>query len=388
MFKNPKKFTRTAVRQDKRVCVTIGNCFNAIEASMDKSEVVTVRLKWINEILQSGTLNAIHVTEFFHRLAMTNFFWWEPEQTFHAEQMLASGISILLAHLKKQSERNFSVPQNYSNPHYTLRELCEILNALSKLPIKWKEASNMTIFNVLLKCVSKALKSSADMGLTLDLLMLAGALSKLPFSLKHHEELIEFLLSAIEVHNIDLLQQDRVALSQAWQYLAVLQTRHQKLGAQLLTIFEQLELQLAQDKEIYTQLSQSQLEATQKIKTLCSEEALEDLKIEYSLGSYSMDIAFPKHKLNIEIDGKHHYLSGNELRFSDQVRDFVLNKIKGFYVLRIQYVEWCELLTEKQRITYLRDKLKSTSYESILKTKIPCEDISDSLVEKQPSPAP
>ncbi len=50
------------------------------------------------------------------------------------------------------------------------------------------------------------------------------------------------------------------------------------------------------------------------------------------IGPYEMDICFPGSKLDIEIDGRHHYEPDwNE---KDKIRDYLLKSI-GWYVIRI-----------------------------------------------------
>ena len=360
--------------QSKKIHSAIDDCFDTIMIAIDNPSVIHISLQWVNEILhtQEASLNAIIIAVLFNRLATADFLWWEGEPTFHneARELLAFSLSILAIYLKKQTQHCSFVLQDYSKPHFTLRELCEILETLPKLPIKWQESSNKLLLNMILNKILNALKQNEQQDRDIvmrNLPCVASALARLKFRPVEHEELIKYLLFNIEASAIYLFQQSRETQSQIWQYLAVLQARGQALSEQHGAIFEQLKLQLEQTKEMSVpQLTQLQQGVTEQLRRLCTPEALEDLKIEYLLGCYSMDIAFPKHKLNFEIDGKHHYLEGNILRFSDQIRDFILNKLEGFCVIRIPYYEWSTLLTEESRAIYLRDKLEKNYCSSIL----------------------
>ncbi len=81
--------------------------------------------------------------------------------------------------------------------------------------------------------------------------------------------------------------------------------------------------------------SEIQLFFYKEIKELLSSKYKNSIELEYQEYSYSLDIAFPKFKINIEIDGVHHERL-NQLRPNDKIRDYVLTKNLGWKVFRIK----------------------------------------------------
>lgn len=54
----------------------------------------------------------------------------------------------------------------------------------------------------------------------------------------------------------------------------------------------------------------------------------------FPVGPYFVDIAFPKHKVGLEIDG-HKYHSTDEARAKDQLRQEYLTEVKGWKIERV-----------------------------------------------------
>ena len=373
MHRNTIKFITAAETQyqGKGTCVTLIRCFDEIEAAIDNPRVVCSRLSWINSLLHTNerAINAINLATLFNRLAKTNELWYETEQPFHnqAMEILRFGLHLTVTHLTKKQTKHCSLTrQNYRSPHFTLRELCTVLKALPKLPIKWQtESTNMLIKVMLNKMMSALQESDQDTFIISNLPEISIILSKLKFNPQEHKGLVQFLLAKIEHFEPQFMQQPQKVQAKIWQCLAALQVRGISISEKICIIFQQLEQQIAQPIDVTTEVSKTQQIVTTQIRRLISGEANEDLKVEYFVGSYSMDIALPKYKLNIEIDGKHHYVN-RELRLADQIRDFVLSKLKGFTIIRIPYFEWGDLPTTREKMIYLRNKLEQSDCKIIL----------------------
>ncbi len=85
---------------------------------------------------------------------------------------------------------------------------------------------------------------------------------------------------------------------------------------------------------------------------------------EYYTHSYYLDIAFPKEKIGIEVNGPTHYLSGPlnssktpECFGRDCLRNAILEK-SGWTIISIPFWEWDDLISPEERINYLSDKFK------------------------------
>lgn len=111
-------------------------------------------------------------------------------------------------------------------------------------------------------------------------------------------------------------------------------------------------------EEIAGSATQSML--TQKIRILLSPVIQPELKTEYPLGIYHLDIALPQQKLAIEVDGIHHY-TNRRLRNPDILRDFIVKYIFGWDTIRLPYFEYGRALHHNILTAYLLYKLSSHS---------------------------
>lgn len=69
------------------------------------------------------------------------------------------------------------------------------------------------------------------------------------------------------------------------------------------------------------------------VNILISYESI-DFESNYKVGPYFVDIAFPKHKVALEIDG-HAYHSTEEQRARDELRQEYLEQVKGWKIERV-----------------------------------------------------
>jgi very-short-patch-repair endonuclease len=93
---------------------------------------------------------------------------------------------------------------------------------------------------------------------------------------------------------------------------------------------------------------------------LLNSEATQQMEEEYQVGIYALDIAFPKTKLNVEVDGPHHYRD-ETLSRKDRFRDFVLRRYFDWQIVRIPYFDWKEK-NKEEKIDFLLKKLADYSY--------------------------
>lgn len=111
-------------------------------------------------------------------------------------------------------------------------------------------------------------------------------------------------------------------------------------------------------------ISELQNNITSRIRKMLSEEALTDLAIEYRIGPYVVDMAFPSYKLVIEIDGviSHHQNKGQ--RFRDEFKDILLAR-QGWYVVRIPSYEYHANRRSNNFEAYIHNKFNA--YAELLK---------------------
>ncbi len=118
----------------------------------------------------------------------------------------------------------------------------------------------------------------------------------------------------------------------------------------------------AQTDEITT--SELQTNVTCRMKQVLNKQAIKDLVVEYRIGPYVVDIAFPSFKLIVEIDGvvSHHQNKGQ--RFKDDCKDMLLAR-HGWDVIRIPSYEYYANRRYNAFEAYIQNKLKD--YPSLLR---------------------
>jgi hypothetical protein len=219
---------------------------------------------------------------------------------------------------------------------FSNREIAQIINALPKLPVSSNNYKAM--FLLLLKRTS--LLTSQESFDARDSAAVLDGLSKLGIDLLENKTLIKNLLQIFSVSKDILSELDRTILSQLWQFCIYAKTKTPSERIEKLTILVENELKI-RDKEIITP-STFQRSVYSILFKLLKSDYKEKITEEYPVGSYSLDIAFPEQKLNIEIDGPYHYRD-RKLKRTHRFRDFILEAHGNWKIIRIPHFEWEQL---------------------------------------------
>lgn len=339
----------------------IKHCILNIEDSSDNPQKVLTNIKWLCELFKTEDLNPIQLTHLISSLSKLQFLWWSEHEVYSEKLKYLLDEGLLDFEIKLSRYKGNYLP---SKRKFTLKELVANLISLSKLPINWRSDKNKTLLNAILLKIPLILNGQLtiieqvgdDHGkkevIIENLTNIVHALSNLPFSIKKHSQLILLLLEKMNQYYSCF---NEINVSKSWQGLAVLKARGYVFDEKAKAMFEDCNSRV--DKLCgVSNISGGQKIVTEKILTILSDDALKDLKIECRLGVYTLDLAFCKYLLNIEIDGPHHFAFG-KLRFSDSVRDFVLAKLKNFAVIRIRLSEITELDKSEWEL-FLRAKLE------------------------------
>lgn len=348
----------------------INQCLSEIKESTDNPRKLRKKIQWLYHVTQTESLNAIQLVHLLFSLSKIEFIWWfdEQEYTEALKQLLNECLATCEKQLAQYKGNALPSKQDLRDPKFTFRELIILLNSVVAIPVNWQDKTNRSLLNILLLTLrytvsqelehtnvddeAEAETASQDLLPVRNLANMVYALSQLPFSVKKHEELIDCLLNIMKVY---YLKMGSLAINQCWQWLAVLHAREYPFDEQIKTMFAYFNSNLLVSSA--ATVSSAQKIITKKIIKWLSDDALEDLVIEHAVGVYTLDLAFIRHRINIEIDGEHHLAFG-KLRFSDQVRDFVLDKVKNFIVVRISVLEFMQLKS-KQQERFLQKKLES-----------------------------
>jgi very-short-patch-repair endonuclease len=224
-----------------------------------------------------------------------------------------------------------------------------IFHLLPKLPIEAQTLQKLT--EVLLERISVVM-----VGYTVSAPQAAALLSafaKLSLDINTHKELIKTLLQSFETISKRIPHTKDSLLSEMWLFLAY--ARAQKYqNTKVLALFESVDAELATRGQTVT-TSKFQTKVDETLYSLLSAASQQDSHGEHPAGSYSMDIAFPSCKLNIEIDGPHHYREESLTRAS-KFRDYILQSL-GWTVIRIPHFEWNEKTNKQSKQDYLLIRL-------------------------------
>jgi very-short-patch-repair endonuclease len=361
-MKSDRKISDT--KKPKSNLEIIKHCVLNIENNRDNPQKVLTNIKWLCELFETKDLNPIQLTHLISLLYKLEFLWWSEDQVYSEKLKYLLDVCLLDFQRKLSRYRANDFKKKLSHPEFTLKELVINLISLSKLPIDWCSDKNKPLLNAILLKLPSILdeqltttkeqigddSEKKELGFE-NLTSIIHALSNLLFSIKRHSPLIQLLLREMNEYYSSFNEND---VAKSWQGLAVLKARGYVFDEKTTAMFEYCNSRVEKLCRA-SNISVGQEIVTKKILTLLSNDALKDLKIEYRLGVYTLDLAFCKYRLNIEIDGPHHFAFG-ELRFSDSVRDFVLAKLKDFLVIIIRLSEIRELDKSKSE-SFLRAKL-------------------------------
>jgi len=339
----------------------INHCVLNIEDSSDNPKKVLKNIQWLCELFETEDLNPSQLTSLISSLSKLQFLWWSEHEVYSEKLKYLLDECLLDFEIKFSRYRGNYLP---SKRKFTLKELVINLISLSKLPINWHSDKNKPLLNAILLKIPFILNEQLttireQVGgdhekkevVIENLTNIIHTLSNLPFSIKKHSPLIQLLLEKMNQYYSFF---NEINIAKSWQGLAVLKARGYVFDEKATAMFEYCNSRVEKLCRV-SNISGGQKNVTKKILTLLSDDALKDLKIEYRLGVYTLDLAFCKYLLNIEIDGPYHLAFG-ELKFSDSVRDFVLAKLKDFVVIRIRLSEITEL-NKNEWEGFLREKL-------------------------------
>ncbi|OGT09038.1 MAG: hypothetical protein A2X78_01965 [Gammaproteobacteria bacterium GWE2_37_16] len=145
-----------------------------------------------------------------------------------------------------------------------------------------------------------------------------------------------------------------------WKLCLLAGLDNEKLNLQ--SLFEQVDrqLQLESTRKTADELSlEWQQTVTCRLRQLLTKEAAEDLKTEYSIGVYTVDIAFPSLKLVIEIDGKKHHHAHIGQSYQDTLKDMLLDEYANWKVVRIPSYEYARFIKGEDFNLYIQYKLRN-----------------------------
>ena len=247
-------------------------------------------------------------------------------------------------------------------------QLTQIFNALPSLPVNW--GSQQNFISTLISKLQTSLSSSAGKFDSRQLITLLGALAKLGFPGAQPKSLVAKILKILDPFKKNLAEFDSSSLSELWQFCVYANYKfNKKKLTKLLTLTEAA---LSKVERQPITISKAHLRIAELLKKyLLTPEYIEKLVLEHPVGAYSLDIAFIDLKLNIEIDGEHHYRSGGRLIRSHNFRDFVLAQHGQWTVVRISLEEYIACNTLEEKLEYLKSKLIEKNFGHILMPRAP-----------------
>ncbi|MDF2867874.1 MAG: hypothetical protein K0S11_1344 [Gammaproteobacteria bacterium] len=330
----------------------IVDTFEWIEKNDYKERIIN---KALTGLLQALTLhakdmNAVHISTLINRLGHFDLMYQtNSNELFNAIFIFALNTSVNLLSTKRMKQT------------FTGREVASILNGLPKLPISTSEQKkpiNALLARATILSEAKALSLS-------DCAQIGGSIAKLGSDIASHQTLIENLLDIFDAQQQNFAQLDLPLLSELWQFCTYAKIR---MGAtkKLDKFIKYIETYLQQRPQEDLSPSHLQKTACSLLCSLLKKEYKQQIKQEYILGAYALDIALPGISLNIEIDGPFHY-RGQQLRRVDKFRDFILGEYLNWQVLRIPHFEYEVLQSNEDKKDYLL--LKLSSYPQLLNHK-------------------
>jgi very-short-patch-repair endonuclease len=76
---------------------------------------------------------------------------------------------------------------------------------------------------------------------------------------------------------------------------------------------------------------------------------------QYQIGPYQLDFAFPKKKIDLEIDGDQHHLDPRVVK-SDKRRNAYLAEL-GWKTIRVKWSDYQKLVDKKAFVEYILNQL-------------------------------
>jgi very-short-patch-repair endonuclease len=185
-----------------------------------------------------------------------------------------------------------------------------------------------------------------------------ASMAKLNVDLYKHDRLVTLLLKNFVLYQEGKINLSTSMLSELWQFCAFALIDDYKTDE--INPLCQLAEEDLDTRELTMETSLFQDDIMRVFTHLLTSTALQELTKyeEYCIGAYSLDIAFLSRKLNIEVDGPHHYREQTLTRHS-QFRDFLLERQMGWTVIRIPHFTWNSFSNGQQKIDYILGLMRS-----------------------------
>jgi very-short-patch-repair endonuclease len=234
--------------------------------------------------------------------------------------------------------------------YFTITIVKKILHAMPKLPVD--TAQFQKLLRLLLdRAYVLAEKNEPTRQYCAVML---NALAKLNVNLLNHDALVTLLLAPFDTMRFTSSTNNpsNILLSQLWQFCAFASAKKYKQQEmnRLLPFIEKI----MEATELSAETSFFQDAVINVLRKVLTNAAMQELvqNEEYRVAVYSLDIAFVSKKLNIEVDGPHHY-RGEELTRHSEFRDYLLEEYCHWSVLRIPFFKWNALKGEQGKIDYM-----------------------------------
>lgn len=249
---------------------------------------------------------------------------------------------------------------------YSFYNLVLITHKLAQLPAEYFAGEQRKLLTALTARISYALERKANLHLAQGYAILFHALLKLPLDFLRYQYIFvtlaykcleSFFSREPDIKNIKDLGFTPQSL---WIISSIAHLQFPQ-DPQIDKLFAKIKDLVTSSSHVTQKLgSDTQAFLTTKIRKLLSPPVQTELKIEYPLGIYHLDIALPEQKIAIEVDGKQHY-TNRRLKNSDIVRDFITEHMFGWKTIRLPHFEYGRALHYSILSAYLLHKLSSHS---------------------------
>ncbi len=332
--------SKTLREINKRIEEAFINIDN-IEKHDHQEYAIGKELDWLAEALENvwGNLNPVHIATLLNKLGNLEI----------NDQSIA--INVIALASKKCAEL---LAHSRTAKYFKHQEIAQIFNSLPKLPIPWKKHDTM-LSHVLARAATLAILSIFAAS---DIAYILSGMSHLGINPLKQAILIKKLLKTFEHPDNTFSKLDpethSIVLNELWQFCVF--TKSKVPSKTINTLLNFVDNALKAKKPETITPSRFQTTIYSLLLKLLAGKFVKEAVEEHPVGAYSLDIAFPEQKLNIEIDGPHHYRD-RKLKRIHQFRDSIMKSL-GWKVIRIPYFEWEELTQDTQaKVDYLLKKL-------------------------------
>lgn len=357
MFLDPKNFSASKQARSKRLDDTEKNAnhglickaFEWIEENEYEEHIINQSLAGLQQSLAQQTPAAYDITMLINNLSQLDLhFQNNPCQAFN---------DLLQFTLNKMQER-----LSIDNGPFNYARIAIIFSALPKLPINIAEQEKL--IKSLMSRV-KALKDSDENELWCHAHIAAG-MAKIGIKFDKHIDLINVFIEKFFSQRDSFNKISINVIAEMWQFAVYCKLRkiqHSDLDNLISALESRMAVYQNKPPRKEPEISNSQNKTFELVSSLLKDEYSAQLKQEFFVGLYKLDIVLESVKLNLEFDGPFHY-RGYDLRRVDKFRDFLLLNYQQWDVKRIPHFEYSEITTSKAKRDYLLFKL--AKYPQIL----------------------